>query len=261
MKLRNLLIQLGRQYPQKLACSFDYVGHQTGKVDLDKDIHKIFLCLDFSEFCLPEVNSFRPDIVLTHHPFFFGDKNKIRQDDSKKAQLEKEFLSLGCPLYSFHTNFDKADRGMNTTLLSYLGFTDSFLLEDGMTRFVPLKKETEMKDILSLLLNKFPFEILPFYDFGHKIKNFAFLAGGGGNEFKLALKHHADLYISGDISHHARLDLYRYQMDYIELPHECEETGFLIGMNDFLSSLDKSLQILPFSYEKYFSIAYKKEIS
>lgn len=253
MTLQTLLIKLGKQFPKTLAEPFDFVGYQCGPAKKDKEINRVFLCLDYSEYCQKECSVFHPDIIITHHPFYFGRKEKIRISDKKKAVLED---SLSCPIYSYHTNFDKAENGMNDTLLDYLGWKKESVLKDGMTRTALLSKITSTKDIASYLLTKFPFKALPYYDFGKEVKRIGLLAGGGGNEFRTAMDSNVDLYISGDVSHHSRLDMYRYQFNYIELPHECEEIGFLLGMKKALQKINADFIIDAFAYEKYFSLSF-----
>lgn len=249
MKLRNLLIKIGRKFPNKSACFFDHVGYQCGNKDLNRDIKKIFLCLDYTEDTLKEIDSFKPDLIITHHPFFFGKREKILTNDPKKRELENIIIERNIAVYSFHTNYDKGQDGMNDILLEYLGFKKESILEDGMTRMFYLEKEMSTESLVDYLLPKFDFDYLTYLSFGKLNRKVCFLAGGGGNEFELALKNNADLYISGDISHHARVDISRYKLNYIELPHECEEIGFLKGMSRFLKQLDSTLEINEFYFE------------
>lgn len=253
MKLRNLITCLGKKFPKSLAEFYDHVGYMTGVKDLNKDIKKIFLCLDFTEACLDEVRKFKPDLILTHHPFFFGKRKQILENDNLKIELENEIYKLGCPLYSYHTNFDKADFGMNDTLLSFLSFKREKVSNDGCMRIFSLENKKTTKEVCDFLCEKFSYNFLMYIDNNKMNKRVAFLAGGGGNSFMDAIKENVDLYISGDISHHARLDIKRYSLNYIELPHECEEIGFILGMKEALNSIS-NFEIKEYRYESYFSL-------
>ncbi len=255
MKLRQLLLKLGRLYPVSLAEDFDYPLYQTGKKDMDKEIRKVFLCLDFTEECFVAAEREQPDLILTHHPFFFGKKKDVFLFDEKKKFLDGKINQyLSCPIYSYHTNFDKAKGGMNDVLLDELSLPLSYIGEESLLRVSILEKATSTEEIVKRLLSYFSFDHLCYLDFHTPVKKIGFIAGGAGNDFSLALKEKCDLFISGDCSHHARVDMTRYKLNYIELPHECEEKGFLIGMSKTLKGLDATMNVIPFAFEEYFKI-------
>jgi GTP cyclohydrolase I len=259
MKQRELLVKLGRSYPKSLACSFDFPGYQTGNKHPEKEVHKVLLCLDFTEEVLPIAISFQPDIILTHHPFFFGRKKDVLENDLLKKKLDTEInYHLDCPIYSYHTNFDIAKDGMNDVLISFLGWEILSIGSDGLLRIAKLPKEMYVPEVADILLSKFGFEYVGYLDNHRLVKRIGFIAGGAGNDFQSALKANVDLYISGDCSHHARVDMKRYGLSYIELPHECEEKGFLLGMGKKLLSFDERLEILDCRFEKYFQLRTKQ---
>lgn len=261
MKLRRLLSILGRKFPKQLAESYDHVGLQSKSVDMDKDIQKVFLCLDFSEDCLKECLSFSPDIIISHHPFYFGKRREIILFDPKKAEIEKQIDSLSAPIYSFHTNYDKAKGGMNDTLLKMLGYDSFEVGKDGILRIINLAEPISTKDFAKKLLDRFSFSYCGMIDDSSLNGRVGIIAGGAGNDIFEVMKENVDLFVSGDMSHHSRLDCRRYHLNYIEFPHEVEEEVFLHGFKDTLLSIDKSLEILPFSYEKYFTPVTGKHFS
>ena len=251
MKLKKLLHALGLAFPKKSAELWDHISYQCGNKDLDKDVKKVFVCLDFSEGCFNKAKEFNPDLIITHHPFFFGDKKEIRLSDPLKAKLEKRiYEELHCPIYSYHTNFDVAKGGMNDQMLLFLGVTGQEVKTNPMMRKIVLDKGVTTSEYASYLAKKFNFSHLSYIDNGKINKTIIFLCGGAGNEFMDAINEGCDLYISGDASHHARLDMKRYNLNYIELYHECEETLFLKGMGEFLLKKDSSLDVFCYAYEE-----------
>jgi dinuclear metal center YbgI/SA1388 family protein len=252
---QRFLTGLGRLYPQKSSESWDFPGYQTGKKHLRKPVRKVFLCLDFTEDCLAAAQAFRPDIILTHHPFFFGKKSVIRKEDPKKAALEKAILSLSAPLYSYHTDFDKGEGGMNDTLLALLGYERISVAPDGLMRLALRKEPADLPTIAEEVKKAFALPYV-FYFQGQakKIQKIALIAGGGADLYPEAIALGADLYISGDCAHHTRVDLKRYGISYLDISHEVEEIGFLTGMGKVLLSLDPTLQICRYAYEKPFDL-------
>lgn len=254
MELRKLIRALSECFPFSSSEVWDHPGYQAGKRMFDKDIHKIMLCLDFEETGFLKALEFKPDLVLTHHPFLFGKRNDVLRHDPLKADLiiriEEE---LNCPIYSYHTCFDKGIGGMNDTILSELGLETEKIGVDGLMRFALLPHSISVEELALSIKEKLH---LP-YAFYHQgaieeINRIALIAGGGSSSFREALDQGADCYISGDCPHHTRLDLVRYEMNYIDVSHEIEEEGFLLGMGNALKRIDSEFDLLCYRFEKDF---------
>ncbi len=252
---RKLLHRLGLLFPKSLSEFYDHPGYQTGKKDMNRDVKKVFLCLDFTEACLEKAISYQPDIIITHHPFFFGHRGKIRKRDLLKAELEKQvYEKLDCPIYSYHTDFDKAENGMNDTLFAFFGWERAAVGKDGCLRITSFEEGKTTAEIARFLSEKFHFDYIGYLDNGNLNHKVGMIAGGAGNGWEDALKEGVDLYISGDSAHHSRVDMRRYHLNYIELPHECEEIGFMMGMKKALLGIDPELDVLEFSYEEPYAL-------
>lgn len=243
-----------QRFPKNLSEPWDFPGYQCGSKNWDKEIQKVFLCLDFTEGCLEECRSFQPDLILTHHPFYFGNRKRILLRDPKREALEENINTLGCPLYSFHTNFDKAECGMNDTILQLLGGTREKVGEDGLMRLFSLPASTTMESLMQKICDVFHFEHLDYIgDKEQPISKATMIAGGGAQDYADPLVSESDVYLSGDCAHHTRLDMIRYGVSYIDMPHEVEEKGFLLGMQKALLAIDPTLKVDAFGFESYFS--------
>ncbi len=255
MNERSLISRINSCFPPSSSEVWDFPGFQCGKRNPKREIKKVLLCLDFTEEVLVEAKKYQPDLILTHHPFFFGKKKDVLSSDAKKIYLTQEVEKLNCSLYSYHTDFDKGAMGMNDTLLSFLGVKDIQVAPDGLMRLGHLSHPVSMEELLDLVKDKYS---LPFllYLKGTKeeIQNIAFVAGGDSGAYFDALSLGADCYISGDCPHHTRLEMRRYGLNYIELPHEVEELGFLVGMSEVLSKINPEIDVNKFAFEKYFDI-------
>lgn len=254
MELRKLIRALSGCFPFSSSEVWDFPGYQAGKKKPDMEIRKVMLCLDFEESGFTEALRFQPDLILTHHPFLFGKKREVLENDPLKADLmiriEEE---LNCPIYSYHTCFDKGLGGMNDTILDELGLKTEKIGKDGLLRFALLPKTLSIEDLAKSIKEKLN---LP-YAFYHKgaieeIRRIALIAGGGSSSFRDAIEEGADCFISGDCPHHTRLDMVRYEINYIDVSHEIEEEGFLLGMGRCLKRIDEGLEILPYRFEEDF---------
>ncbi len=250
MKQKELIRKLGNNFPIASQDFWDHSGYQLGRKDPEREIHKIYLCLDFSEFCLDSLIEFKPDIVITHHPFYFGTRRQVCLQDEKKAVLSEEFEKLGISLYSYHTPFDKGKEGMNESLMRLIGFDDFTKGEDPYIRTVHLANEMSLHDLASQIKERLGFEHLDYFDNSNgTVGCFSILGGSGANYFRTAMEYGSDCYVSGDSRLNNRLDMARYGISFIELPHEAEERGFVYGMSKALLNIDPSFEIFGYEYE------------
>ncbi len=255
MKEATLLRRINKIYPYSLSEPWDFPGFQCGVRNPKRDVKKVFLCLDFTEDCLEEVKRFRPDLILSHHPFFFEKRKDVLQGDPKKVALEKAVKDSGCALYSYHTNFDKGVGGINDTIFDVLGFPITSVSEDGLMRFSTLPNPVTMEELVDYCKDRLHLPFLLYLKGDkEKISKIAMVAGGDSSDYPKAFLSGADCYLSGDCPHHTRLEMRRYGYSYIELPHEVEEIGFLHGMKKALLGIDSELTIDAFGFERYFSI-------
>ena len=250
MKTDILLKKLAKRFPKRYAkANHDFVGLMVGKKP--EEVHKILLCLDMDEEVLPFVKEERPDLIITHHPFFFGSKAKIIKYDEKKRLLNEELEKLGVTLYSYHTNFDTGKGGMNDALSEALGLTDVYAPEkDPMMRIGYLKEEMDVIDFAkfakkalkvsySLLINKG----------NQRIRKVGVIGGGGSRSYVLAKEEGCDIYISGDAPHHVRRGVVTDNFNYLDMPHEIEKI-FMPQMKKILLEIDDSLDIVIVDHEK-----------
>lgn len=250
MNTLNLLIKLSKRFPRSIAKKYhDHVGLMTGK--LPKEVNKIFICLDFDEFLFDEIKEFNPDIIFTHHPFIYGNKKKVFKADSKKEMLVHLLDELNIPVYSMHTNFDEGKGGMNDALACALELNNIYAPQDNlMMRIGYLDSEKEIHEFAKYAKDKLHVKYGLLIASGPKmIKKVAILGGGGSKDYPTAYLEGADIYISGDISHHTRRELIRYNRNYLDLPHEIEKI-FIPTLKDILLNIDPTLIIKTSDHEK-----------
>ena len=253
IKANKLIKKFYSYFPYHLQDIWDHSGFQAGVLSSSREIEEVILCLDYTEDVEKVMLSHPHALVLSHHPFFFGKKNDVLLKDPKKQILLENLLKNDILLYSFHTNFDKGEGGMNDTFFSLLSM-NPFVLDDPTYRYADVEKPISLFELLSKIQSVFS---LPYIQYlkGEKeeIQRIAVVLGGGGNMSRTAFEHGADVYISGDMAHHSRLDITRYGLNYIDLPHECEEKCFIEGMSRILRQIDSNLTLIPVYCQHYFS--------
>lgn len=244
MEKIKLFRELAKRFPKSIKSRGDRVGLMTGK--LPENINKILLCLDFDEEVLNKVKNMKekPDLILTHHPFIYGPRMRVLTHNEPKRLVCEAIDKMGIPVYSMHTNFDTGRDGMNDALAEALGLTNIRPLEFcKMARGGELKEPMEVHDF-ALYANKcLKVEYSHLINAGTKtIKNVAIIGGGGSREFSIAQKEGYDIFISGDIPHHARRDVISNHYNFLDMSHEIERI-FMPQMKKLLLSIDPTLKV------------------
>ena len=256
MKTKSLLIKLSKFFPKKIAEKTDYVGLMCG--NLPENVNKILLCLDYDEFVYKYVENFKPDIVITHHPFIYGSLNKVLKEDENKRILYEKMLKVNIPVYSFHTNFDEGKNGMNDALATALDLKDIVPLTTfPMARGGRLPIAMTYDELAKYVMNKLNVPYCLKLNYGKKeISKIAIVGGGGWFAYKNAMLEKYDCFISGDIPHHGRREILLDKFNYIDIPHEVERI-FMKQMKKVLLNINANLNILTIDHEKEPEILFK----
>lgn len=244
MEKIKLFRELAKRFPKSIKSRGDRVGLMTGK--LPEKIERILLCLDFDEEVLNIIKKLdkKPDLILTHHPFIYGTRARVLSRNEMKRFVCEEIDKLGIPVYSMHTNFDTGRDGMNDALAEALKLKNIHPLEFcKMARGGELEKEMEIHDF-ALYANKcFKVEYSHLICAGKKtVKNVAIIGGGGSREFTIAQKEGYDIFISGDIPHHARREVIANHYNFLDMSHEIERI-FMPQMKKILLEIDPTLVV------------------
>lgn len=249
MNTNKLLRELAKRFPKKYAkMNHDHVGLMTGKKP--EEVHKIMLCLDMDVTLLPTLKEVKPDVVITHHPLIFGTRAKVFKWDPLKKELCENIDKLNIPVYSYHTNFDTGRDGMNDALATLLGLENVYAPEkDIMMRIGTLKKPMDVKEFAKFAKDSFKVDYSMLIAYGNEtIKKVGIVGGGGSRNWRIARDEGCDIYISGDIPHHARREVVCEGYNFLDMPHEIEHV-FMPQMKKVLLEIDPSLEIVTVDHE------------
>lgn len=249
MKTKSLLLYLSKKFPKRIAKKYnDYHGLMVGQ--LKEKTNTIVLCLDLDYTIYEKIKELKPDLVITHHPFIYGKKSFILKNDKLKSDLYNKILKDKIPVYSFHTSFDEGKYGMNDALAEKLELLDiKPLKNDPMARGGYLKETLYIDDFIQYVLNKFNLPYLQAIKEGKKeIKTVAIIGGGGWHGFYNAKEEGYDVFISGDMPHHAQRDVLLLKYNYLNISHEVENI-FMDQMEKNLLKIDNSFKIYKIFHE------------
>ncbi len=250
MNVNVMLKKLAKRFPKRFAkMNHDHVGLMTGKKP--EEVHKILLCLDMDQELFPTVEKVKPDMVISHHPFIFGTKAKVFKWDLNKKELSDKMDELNIPVYSFHTNFDTGEGGMNDALANALGLKNIYAPEkDIMMRIGELEEPMEVEEFAKFAKKQFDVDYSLLVAAGNKmIKKVGIIGGGGSRRYPIAMDEGCDIYISGDAPHYVRRDVTNLKYNYLDMPHEIEKI-FMPTMKKLLLEMDPTLEIITVDHEK-----------
>lgn len=250
MKTKSLLNKLAKNFPKRLAEYWgDYVGLMVGK--LPDEVNRIVLCLDFDKFIYKEAKAFKTDLIITHHPFIYGNKNEVLSNDPSKKDLYERLEKDDIPVYSMHTNFDDGKNGMNDALSEALALEEIYTPTSCPSmRIGYLKNKMSAEEFSLYAKNRLNISYGLLTKGNDKpIKKVGIVGGGGSGFYKTAIEEDCDIYVSGDASHHVRREILIEDFNYLDLPHEIEKI-FMPKMYEILKSIDRNLEILIIDHEK-----------
>ena len=250
IEMNVILRNLSKSFPKRIAkANHDRVGLMTGKKP--GKVQKIFLSLDLDWEVLPQVKEFKPDVIITHHPFIYGTRARVLKYDESKRLLVEEIDRMGIPVYSFHTNFDTGKGGMNDALSKALGLVNVYApMKDSMMRIGELETSISAEELAKKAKTIFNVDYALLINSGSKnVKKVGIVGGGGSRGWRLAKEEGCDIYISGDAPHYVRRDIVNAKFNYLDMPHEIEKI-FMPTMKNILLSYDPMLEIMTVDHEK-----------
>ena len=190
--------------PKELAIEGDNIGLQVGN-NLNKDIEKIGIALDPSLSVVKKAKKEGIDFLFTHHPLL---KDPIKTFTGVIYEKLRILMENEIILYSAHTNLDICKNGLNDALVDLYGLKNvKYLYENGLGR-IGLFNGT-FEDILNITkehITKNPIVVNSDVVKDKKDLKVAVLSGKGLSQKSIMyVSKLADVYISGDLTHHSKI--------------------------------------------------------
>lgn len=191
MEIKKITDLIENLAPINTQEEWDNSGYQInfGK----KDIKKILLCLSVTEKIVNQAAAKNCDLIIAHHPLFF---------------IPFEF-NKNIPIYSAHTNLDKADGGTTDTLINALGFVSTKIKKKGdFLRIIEFERSISVDNFAKNLKDKLNIENIRIVNNSNKknIKKITFCAGSGADFINIAEELCADAFVTGDVKYHTGLE-------------------------------------------------------
>lgn len=189
MEINKIVEIIEKFAPTETQESWDFCGFQV--CSEKTDIKKVILCISVTESVIEQAISNKVDLIISHHPLFF---------------IPFEF-NKNIPIYSAHTNLDKADGGTTDSLIQTLGFSVSQKSGDFL-RFCKLEQEISLENLINLLKTKLNIENVRIVNNLNtkNINKIAFCAGAGADFANEAKAAGANVFVTSDVKYHTALE-------------------------------------------------------
>ncbi len=194
MEIQAFVQEMEAVAPPALADPYDE-GRIGLVVEGTRRADRVVAALDATVRVADEAVALGADVLVVHHPPFFGPMTRI---EGKTARLLRGVLGHGLHVYAMHTNFDRAPGGINDCLADLLGMTERAPLELGLVGRV-----TTDADALAAVLG--PLRV--YGDVG-RIERLAVVGGSGFDPALIEEAAHlgADAFLSSELKHHVARD-------------------------------------------------------
>ncbi|CAB0036873.1 unnamed protein product [Trichogramma brassicae] len=229
--LKSIVRVLEEYAHPKYAGSWDNVGLLIEPTEA-KTVKHILLTNDLTEEVMQEALKLQTDMIISYHPPIFKALKSICTNNWKE-RIVARCLENRIALYSPHTALDAIEGGVNDWLASALDIADSTPIQPtfgpsiGPGRLCDLKSKINLQDAvqrvkkhceLHNVLVAFP------PDSNGEIRTVAVCAGSGAS---ILSDTKADLYLTGEMSHHEVLDAIHQGSHVILTNHSNSERGYL----------------------------------
>ena len=117
MKVRDITQFLEKWAPLSLQESYDNAGLLLGQADWE--CTGVLCCLDVTEEVLMEAKNKHCNLIVAHHPIWFGGKKRLGSHYTDRVIIQA--VQWGIGIYACHTNADAVETGVNAKILEKLG--------------------------------------------------------------------------------------------------------------------------------------------
>jgi len=221
MKLEQLLDIFETEFPRMAAMSEDYIGEQ---VKIKEDVKKILVTLDITLDVISQAIKSNADLIVSHHPFFFGDKDELLKNDSfLKAKFEL-LKNNNIGVFAIHTNADFNSNSIAFVQGLALDLENLEQNNENLSVTGYLKDEQEWHSFLKHIKKVLELEQIEFranFNTNESISKIIIASGAGGDQINYDSSD--ALYIIGEVKHHEWVKAAERNIRVLEISHFSEK--------------------------------------
>lgn len=182
-----------------MQCEWDNSGLLIGNEE--NTVKKAMVCLDLTPDALEKAKINGCELVITHHPVIFSPIKSI-SFNTVVSELCKNEISVICA----HTNFDKANGGVNDILCDVLNLKNVTAFgNDGLARTGESEEPMSDAEFSRFVKNKLGCGAVKYTPTQRPIKKVAVCGGAGADYLYDCVNINADALVTADTKHHELL--------------------------------------------------------
>ncbi|MBR6534161.1 MAG: Nif3-like dinuclear metal center hexameric protein [Clostridia bacterium] len=246
---------LESKLPKTLSCPWDHDG--LGVLPSDTHItNKVLLAVDITMNVLKYAKENGFDTVISHHAINFSKIPELTGRDviGKRALYA---YTNGIAVMGFHTRLDASEYGINMLTAQRLGLTDITVFEHGGERLGytgrfdgGIEFDKVLSDYKALTGSPCP----AYVKAKERIETALVVCGAYSEGAYVSSGIGVDLFISGEIKHHALLDAYDMGVSCIGADHFHSEKISIECLKQILSEQPIQIEIYPFESEINYAV-------
>lgn len=236
--------------PPALAEEWDNVGLLVG--DRAAEARRVMTCLTVTPDSAAEAIESEADLIVAHHPLPFRPTKRLTTD-AVEGRLLWQLARGGVAIYSAHTAFDSAARGVNQRLAEGFGLTNIRPLIPsadepslGTGRIADAPAETTLARLVAAGKSFLKLEALRVVGSAEQLLGrVAFACGSGGSMLDDALAADCDAFVTGEASFHTCLAAESHGVGLVLLGHYASERFAVEALAGELSAAFPQVEIWP----------------
>lgn len=232
MKMKDLMCAMECIAPVSSAEEWDNPGLLVG--DEEGEVRGVVLCVDATPAVVDFAEKVGANVILSHHPLMFGGVKRLTEGGYEGALLRR-LIRKDMMMFAAHTNLDKAPGGVEDCLAEALGVE----CEGGGEPFLRCGSVGLHKvgQLVRRVRERISEQAVFYGDAEAEIDGVALSCGGGGEFFRRAHEQGANVFITGEMKHHERIEAQGLGMQVILAGHEESERVVLEPLKERLEAL------------------------
>lgn len=238
----ELYEQLNTKIPESLRCDWDNDGMMCCP-DPAREVKKILLALDVTDATVEFAVAGGYDLILTHHPLIFSPIRAMNPANPTARRVIR-LISAGISVFSFHTRLDAVEGGVNDVLAARIGLTDThpFGLPGEEIGLIGKIAPTSFADFAAFVKKQLNAPVLEVVSTDKTVRKVALVGGAGKDYLPAAIAAGADVYLTGEMCHHADLDAADAGIGLILAGHYYTELPVLDRLRSLAAKCDQNLE-------------------
>lgn len=227
--------------PIETKLDFDNVGLLVGSPDWD--VKKVLLSLDITDPVVEEAKKTGAQLIVSHHPLFFGLKNigSLDPQGIKAMNLLTGSIAAVC----MHTNLDAADGGVNDALAAALDVREAKTYEpEHICRIGALPEPLPLPEFLRRVKTALGCNGIRYVDGGKPVRKVALCGGSGGSFLEETANTGCDTFVTADVKYDVFLRAKELGLNLIDAGHFNTENVVIPVLKQWISEAFPGVEVV-----------------